>query len=293
MNRLFEWFGKFSQFVQDSLLQLVTPLIRALGIDNVIATKVIEDCPEGAEMLLHRVLMILQDKSNRLPSQLIPLVKELALKRRLPDLFYPMIINDCSKALQIEYLPFVVANLDGTGGQRSTVRSVFLALITPANASSTVPRSRSELLTPIELMSILHNLADDIGVKKAIEAIGICFSMPDAFRPEVLTSFMQTMLDMPVLPTLFMRTVIQAATTYKKLQGYISTTLLSRLVSRQVWTLGPLWEGFIRCAKLTAPASYGALLQLPVAQVREVVTKQPSIKDDLRTYALKSQSCTC
>lgn len=49
----------------------------------------------------------------------------------------------------------------------------------------------------------------------------------------------------------------------------------------------PLWDGFIRCAKLIAPASFGTLLQLPKDQLRELVDKQPSLKSGLRDYVMK------
>lgn len=67
----------------------------------------------------------------------------------------------------------------------------------------------------------------------------------------------------------------------------MSTTLLSRLITKKIWTNPPLWEGFIRCAKLIAPASFGALLQLPKEQLRELVDKQPSLKAGLRDFVLK------
>ena len=38
------------------------------------------------------------------------------------------------------------------------------------------------------------------------EAIGICFSMTDVFRSEILAVVMQQIVDEPVLPTLFLRT---------------------------------------------------------------------------------------
>ena len=81
--------------------------------------------------------------------------------------------------------------------------------------------------------------------------------------------------------------VIQAVTTYKSLVGFVSTTLLSRLITKKIWTNPPLWEGFIRCAKAIAPASFGALLQLPKDQLRELVDKQPGLKAGLRDYVLK------
>lgn len=81
--------------------------------------------------------------------------------------------------------------------------------------------------------------------------------------------------------------VIQAVTTYKSLVGFVSQTLLPRLVTKKVWTNAPLWEGFIRCAKVIAPASFGVLLQLPKEQLREVVDKQPGLKSGLRDYVTK------
>ena len=76
-------------------------------------------------------------------------------------------------------------------------------------------------------------------------------------------------------------------TTYKTLVGFVSQTLLPRLVTKKVWTNPPLWEGFIRCAKVIAPASFGVLLQLPKEQLREVVDKQPGLKSGLRDYVTK------
>ena len=81
--------------------------------------------------------------------------------------------------------------------------------------------------------------------------------------------------------------VILAVTTYKTLVNFVSTTLLSRLITKKIWTNPPLWEGFIRCAKAIAPASFGALLQLPKDQLRELVDKQPSLKSGLRDYVTK------
>lgn len=76
-------------------------------------------------------------------------------------------------------------------------------------------------------------------------------------------------------------------TTYKSLVAFVSTTLLSRLITKKIWQNPHLWEGFIRCAKVIAPASFGALLQLPKEQLRELVDKQPSLKSGLRDYVTK------
>lgn len=75
--------------------------------------------------------------------------------------------------------------------------------------------------------------------------------------------------------------------TYKSLVGFVATTLLSRLITKKIWTIPALWNGFIHCAKAIAPASFGALLQLPKEQLREIVDKQPGLKSGLRDYVLK------
>ena len=128
--------------------------------------------------------------------------------------------------------------------------------------------------------------------------------MTDIFRSDILAVVMNQLVDEPVLPTLFMRTVsiqtnvglllliadiqvIQAVSTYRSLVPFVSSTLLTRLITKKIWTVAPLWEGFIRCAKLIAPASFGALLQLPKEQLRELVDKQPSLKAGLREYVVK------
>ena len=114
--------------------------------------------------------------------------------------------------------------------------------------------------------------------------------MSDTFRPEVLAAFMQQVIDEPSLPTLFLRTVIQAVTTYKSLVPYVSKTLLARLITKKIWTMPQLWQGFIRCAKVIAPHSYDAILQLPKEQIKELVAKQPDLRDELIDHVKRSRS---
>lgn len=76
--------------------------------------------------------------------------------------------------------------LDGTQEKKTLVRSVFSSIVaTPAqafgSATSNLPRVRqSELLTPAELMVILHDSGKEIGLKSAIEGsfVLIGFTMP-------------------------------------------------------------------------------------------------------------------
>jgi len=123
--------------------------------------------------------------------------------------------------------------LNGTQEANKVVRSVFSSIVTTppqsfGTVTSNVPRVRqSELFTPAELMVVLHEKEKEIGLKSTIEgtsaghvypgsgvitnatssAIGICFSMADIYRSEILAVVMQQIVDEPVLPTLFLRTV--------------------------------------------------------------------------------------
>lgn len=138
-------------------------------------------------------------------------------------------------------------------------------------------------------------------------AIDICFSMTDLFPSEVFAVVMQRIIDSTTLPLLFMRTVslrtprvrldsllktmaifqvLRAVTTYRSLVGYVSTTLLSRLITKKVWTNPQLWVGFMRCAKTIAPASFSALMQLPREQLKEILERQPEMKPGLWQYVL-------
>ncbi|KAF9557340.1 hypothetical protein CPC08DRAFT_710481 [Agrocybe pediades] len=289
LDEIFTAYGNMDLTVQEAIQDLITALIRSLGSSHGKLLTLMRQCPTGAESLALRVLTIFTEQ-GRPSSQLVALVKALVNERNLDARFLIPIIAEMDKADIMRYLPRIVSSLNGQQEPKKLVRSVFSSIVTTppqsfGSVSSNLPRVRqSELLTPAELMVLLHESEKEIGLKSAKEAIGICFSMTDVFRSEILGVVMQQIMDEPVLPVLFLRTVIQAVTTYKSLVGFVSATLLSRLITKKIWTNPPLWEGFIHCAKVIAPASFGALLQLPKEQLRELVDKQPSLKSGLRDY---------
>jgi symplekin len=132
----------------------------------------------------------------------------------------------------MRHLPRIVSILNGQPEPKNLVRSVFGSIVTTppqtfGSVTSNLPRVRqSELLTPAELMVLLHESEKETGLKRksAIEglhrhllksigltflvvAIGICFSMTDVYRSEILAVVMQQIVDEPNLPVLFLRTV--------------------------------------------------------------------------------------
>ncbi|KXN86580.1 Symplekin [Leucoagaricus sp. SymC.cos] len=291
LDQLFHAYGEMDITVQEAIQDLITALIKSLGPNNGKLLTLMRNFPSGADSLALRVLTIFTE-NGRASTTLVALVKALIGERDLDARFLIPIIAEMDRADIIRHLPRIVSILDGKAENRNIVRNVFNSIVatstTFGSVSSNMPRVRhSELLPPDRLMVLLHQCEKEIGRKAAMEAISICFSMTDIFRSEVLGAVMQQLVDEPNLPILFLRTVIQAVTTYKSLVGFVSTTLLSRLITKKIWTNPPLWDGFIRCAKVTAPASFNALLQLPKDQLRELVDKQPSLKTSLRDYVTK------
>lgn len=287
LDHLFESYSRLQPFAQQSLQTLITPMIRSLGVSHPKIPLLVESFPEGSDPLVLRVLAILADKGKPPPS-LVNVIKNLAQERDLSPRFYIAVLPSCNKEEVMRYLPHVVSLLGGAPEDKAIVRTAFEnATIPPATfggGGSSISRARQdELLTPVELLILLHHL-ESSKLKLAIESIAICFSMTEAFKPDVLASFMLQVVEEPVLPVLFMRTVIQAITTYKSLQQLVSTTLLPRLISKQVWKTPSDWEGFVRCAKITAPNSFGALLQLPQEHLLVVVTKQPTLREPLMEF---------
>ncbi|SCZ93130.1 BZ3500_MvSof-1268-A1-R1_Chr6-2g08480 [Microbotryum saponariae] len=285
LKQLFTAFATLQPMAQEHILSLITPLIKSLGITNPELLKAIDLAPEGSDALLLRVLNLLGEKLPRLPSGIIQSLKKIAKERVLDPQFYVMIVSECDKDELKAYIPRIISLLDCTPERKALIRSVFLAATAPPSEKGAMAsRSKIKLLTAVELMSVLHQSDAISGIKPAIEAISICFSMTDAFRPEILSSFMQYTLDsFSTIPTLFLRTVIQAVSTYKSaLSPFISSTLLVKLINKQVWQSPPVWEGFIRLAKVVQPGSFKALLLLPREQLEDVVRRQAGLKEGLR-----------
>lgn len=75
----------------------------------------------------------------------------------------------------IRHLPRIVSILNGQPDNKNLVRQVFSSVVTTppqtfGSVTSNLPRVRqSELLTPAELMVLLHDSEKEIGLKSAIE----------------------------------------------------------------------------------------------------------------------------
>ena len=87
----------------------------------------------------------------------------------------------------MRYLPRIVSMLNGTPEMKQLVKSVFESIVTTppqtfGSVTSNLPRVRqSELLTPAELMVLLHESEKEIGLKSAIEGAYYVRGFPEQF----------------------------------------------------------------------------------------------------------------
>lgn len=89
-------------------------------------------------------------------------------------------------------------------------------------------------ITPTELMVALHLIdASKADLKTVMKATSMCLSEKHIFTQEVLAVVLQQLMDQQTLPTLLMRTVIQALGSYPRLSGFVMN-ILQRLILKQV-----------------------------------------------------------
>nr|CAB3459066.1 unnamed protein product [Digitaria exilis] len=170
-------------------------------------------------------------------------------------------------------------------------------------------------LDPSEILIAIHVIDPDkegIPLKKVMDACSGCFEQRTIFTQQVLAKALNQLVEQIPLPLLFMRTVMQAIGVYPALVSQFLThivchqdewsyrsfrasgshvvvdfvmDIMSRLVSKQIWKYPKLWVGFLKCAILTKPQSYGVLLQLPAPQLENALNKNPTLKAPLVEHA--------
>ena len=170
-----------SEEVKQLLQTLFTPLVRSLGSSHPKILSIVQECPKGAEDLVLRILTILTER-GKLPASLTGVIKATALEKDLSPRFMVPIIAEFDKAEITRQLPRIISLLNGRQQEKELVRSVFQSVVTTppqsfGSVSTNVPRVRqSELLTPVELLVLLHQSEKEIGIIQAIEGEGALYT---------------------------------------------------------------------------------------------------------------------
>ncbi|ODN76924.1 hypothetical protein L202_05498 [Cryptococcus amylolentus CBS 6039] len=265
LDDIFKIYPQLIPEVQKAVEEQLMPLIQSLGATPKLM-EILKKFPAGADQLVMRVIGVLSAEGAG--QVLVSLVKSVLAERELDPKFVIPIVGELDKAEIEKQLPKIVSMLVDPE-TKDMVKTAFASML--------------QKMTPSDLMVALHQ-EGGAPLKEIIEAVKVCFSMTTVFRSDVLANAMNRIADLPTIPLIFVRTIIQVANTYKSLAPFIANHILPKLVAKKIWENGQLWDGFVMLAKRIAPASYGALLQLPKEQLREVVGKQPSMKAGLKNF---------
>ncbi|OCF38750.1 symplekin, partial [Kwoniella heveanensis CBS 569] len=265
LDDIFKLYPLLSTEIQASVEAQLMPLIQSIGPTEKLLEN-LRSFPDGADKLVMKIITTLSGGSGASPA-LVAVIKALLSEKELDPKFVVPIIGDLEKSEIERQLPRIISLL-ANPEDKDLVKTAFASMLGK--------------ITPADLLVSLHQ--DCPPTKLTIDAIGICFSMTTVFRSDVLANAISRVADLPVLPVVLVRTIMQVVTTYKSLIPFIANHVLPKLVTKKIWETPPLWEGFVRLSKLIAPASYGALLQLPKDQLRDLVKRQPTMKGGLKSF---------
>lgn len=265
LDKIFGIYPQLPPAIQTTVEEMLVPLVRSLGPTPKLL-EILRNSPLGAEKLALRVITTLSAEGSS--PVLVNVIRSLMEERTLDPRFIIPVIGELNKAEIESQVPSIVSLL-GQPENRDVVRTAFASAL--------------QKMTPADLLVSLHS--EKAGLKPTVDAIGICFSMTTVFRSDVLANAMQRIVDQPTpLPVCFVRTVIQAVTTYKSLVPFVANNVIPKLVAKRLWETPQLWDGFVRLVRVLGQASFNALLQMPVERIREVVEKQPTLKGPLKTF---------
>lgn len=114
-------------------------------------------------------------------------------------------------------------------------------------------------ITPTELLVALHLIdASKADLKTVMKATSMCLSEKQIFTQEVLAVVLQQLMDQQTLPTLLMRTVIQALGSYPRLSGFVMN-ILQRLILKQVYIQFFRFNSFVNKARLCSGCTFVTL----------------------------------
>lgn len=246
--------------VKRTILRVLDAPLRNICMDSPELLELVENCPKGSEILVTRIIHILTDKAPP-PMVLVNKVRELYGKRLSDVRFLIPVLTGLSKKEIVDALPELIKLTP------IVVKEVFSRLLGPNG-----PISASDLLIALHII--------DCDMKTVIKATALCFAEKNIYTQEVLAIVLQQLMELPTMPVLFMRTVIQSVTAYPRLVGFIMN-ILQRLIVKQVWKQKTLWNGFIMCCERTVPQSYAVMLQLPPSQVNELLNTSTEMRENL------------
>lgn len=242
--------------------------VRSMGMNSPQLLQFVEQCPQGTETLVTRVIHVLTERIAPSPA-LVERVRDLYEKKVSDVRFLVPVLAGLKKAEVLEALPKFMQLTP------IVLKEVFNRAL-GASHGQTGPLSASELLVA------LHNIESSktVDVKIVIRSISLLLQEKGVCNQESITSALQELVEQTPLPTLLMRTALQALNLHPKLTVF-TMQLMQKLVQKSVWKNKRVWEGFIVCCQRTKPHCFGILLQLPPPQLKSVFEIAGELREKL------------
>lgn len=275
LRNLCDIYVKTSPDMKRTILRSIDVAIKKMGAENPQILKMIEDGVKGTETLITRIIYILTERVAINP-ELVRRVRDL-YNNKVSDvrLLIP-IITGLTKSEVINMLPKVLRL------NPIVVKEVFNRLLA---IGAEFEHIKNSPILPSELLVALHLLDPaKIELKFVVKATSMCLAEKERYTQDVLVIVLQQLVEITPLPTLLMRTILQSHTLYPRLSGFIST-LLQRLIPKQVWKHRVVWEGFLKCCQRLKPASFPVMLALPPPQLKDALNVCPELRQPLLDHA--------
>lgn len=271
-RQVFAMYNNAPKAAKQAVHRQVPILVRTIGSSSHVL-EIISDPPAGSESLLLQVLQTLTDGTIPSPELIFTVRKLYDTKVKDPEILIPVLSFLPKDEILLNFPHLVNLSLEK-----------FKAALAQALQGSS---QSGPVLTPAEVLIAIHGIdpaTNGIPLKKVTDACNACFEQRQIFTQQVLAKVLNQLVEQIPLPLLFMRTVLQAIGAFPTLVDFIME-ILSRLVSKQIWKHPKLWVGFLKCALLTKPQSFGVLLQLPPAQLENALKKTAALKAPLIAHA--------
>lgn len=146
-----------------------------------------------------------------------------------------------------------------------------------------VTSGKSAALNAADLLMELHKLKASPAVKGAIQE---CFEHKGVFKQEAIAQAVQQLIERTVIADLCMRTVILARLFHPELEGYLTDTVMPRLIRKKIWTNEVLWDEFLRyCCDIKEIPAVELLLSLPIRHFEDALNRKQEFVTMFRELA--------
>jgi len=282
VHELVETFTQCDEDMKEHLINSIEEAIKYIPASEPELLVLVQKANPNTERLVLKVLHILMQTSQGkegLSAAYGQAVTRLYGVTKNPRLLVP-VFDLLERSSLLDFLPAVL-NLES-----EQVTDAFQQLV----------RARSPPLSISELLTELHHMnkpgENIVPIKSSMQALNIIFGMRDQFDPKVYGIVIQALVEeRGLLPTLFMRTVIQVVKELPRLSDFIVMEILPRLVRQEVWSDENMWRGFMIVLQHTfASQSGGAarvLAMLPTSQLEDVLVQHPDWKAQLREFVAR------